>query len=561
MPARTEPFNDPNLTIVSIEDFTPGIFTFSRGNYPQVVTPRAPIGSASAIGTYRCYAIANYGLVPFPTYRTLINSSVSLPNGGSESIAAMYPLASNPSGLVPDAIVYATNTVTPGSPPTTGFAVRWIPATSLPSSSTLFYSNSGSNLGSDHLFFAAGVFIPPFSPPTISNPTRSVAIVDPTTGTMTWVTAPAWNGTNTTGTITSPGVWNTTAHVFFVNNRMCFEMISNEALLYSNQQAASGIFSSDLNAMNNFSGPNLFYPEMGIGIGTWGSISDGEFFFVYQGGGGVLVYGDLAFPTSAVKLPGLAGTGNADGPGVETSVGLVYVTDFDGAYVWNGGNTSTKISQAISDDVLFRGSPLPAPFSNTARASAHNDVWSNWVMFANNWMWDVLTGSWWKVEDPAVNTMMMHCPSLVTTGVFYSSDWMAVNNTGSTGPVTVHIFVWDRTIPATTYRWTSNPISPIPGRLFSLEWVEIVATNPTATGSATVTVTPIGDANTLGNNTQHVAFTVPPNVQSWRGSMRLGFSGYNMQIQVDSVGAGSNPAPSIHEIHLGFVPTRTSQVE
>ena len=90
-----------------------------------------------------------------------------------------------------------------------------------------------------------------------------------------------------------------------------------------------------------------------------------------------------------------------------------------------------------------------------------------------------------------------------------------------------------------------------------------MATNATAQ-PATITITPIGDTGSLGNNAQSVTFHVPSNIASWRGSMRLGYSGYNIQIQVDAaVTPGSNhtPAPSIHEIHLGFASTRTSQVE
>lgn len=169
-------------------------------------------------------------------------------------------------------------------------------------------------------------------------------------------------------------------------------------------------------------------------------------------------------------------------------------------------------------------------------------------MFANNWMYDCETNSWWQVEDPSITNFQVHTASHMSPEFFYSSNGFTTTNGAS-----LNIYTWDANIPSTSYTWTSNPIGE-PGARMSLKTVEIVASNPTAT-TATITVTPtspVGQTPYSNQNPiQPAVFTIPPFTSGYRGAKRLGYTDYNVCVNVLSTNSSSNGAPIIHEMSFG----------
>jgi hypothetical protein len=563
--------SDPNLQVVHINDFTPGVHNTSKALYLPTFGPDAPLGSASL--AYRCYAKKGVGLLPFPSYYMF--HSVSGNVGMQAAITAMASLTPALSaGWVQDIIVYGFQFWVP--PTAVYFSIHSYSPTAGDSTP---YTSTGASSEPNLLSWPnMAVCVNTISAaPTIQ---RCITTLDAQSFTTPkWVTIPAWDGSGTalSGTF-APSAWVNSWKVLYTNGRTAFGMNAPETGSLGGM-AAEGFFASDIQAMTNIAvnGPNLFYPELGPHIGSWGSISAGELFIVYVAGGGAVIYGDIALPSSSIKLPGVVGTGTAVGAGVQSSIGLIYVTDSDGAYAWNGGNTSQKISDAIPDDQLYRNinaysDPFPGGGVTLGVPTAHNDAWGNWAMFANNWMFDTENGGWWQVENPAIAQFNVHCPSVGSIDSFYSADGYETT--------TCRLYAWNRLAPSWTWTWVSSPIAAQPGALVSLEYIEICATN-TAPNPVTIVATPaIPSAQPINpvssplpapvsliNQTQPqpVTFTIPPYAVAWRGAQRVGWSAHNLCVQlIANNSAGSppigGPAPTLHELTLGYTVTRGTNV-
>jgi len=537
----------PNLQSITIRDFTPGIFNGNQGNIQ--FSTQAPLGSASS--AYRCYATPGFGLCPFPTYSSYTSRLYStggqpgaitiaaikvFPNGAStppaDSVYVAYnawtfgtsnsffvdnQIGSPPGGLFTN--VY-TNIVSGGF---TGFASPlW------PNYSKAFWVAAGPQ-------YVTGLF---GQEPTLTAPVSILCMPDPQ------ALVPNFRLIG----ILAQNVFKTA----FVTERMA--LIGPLSTGFAGAGTLDLIYTTDIQATSNLTGPEFFNPEQSGFIGTWGTVSTGEFIIIYQGGGGTIVYGDIQFPSSAVFMPAITGTGSGIGPGIPTPIGLVYCTDYDGVWVWNGGNTSQKISNQLVDNNFIR--PIP-PNVSVIGCSTHNDVWDNWVFFANNWVFDCLTNSWWQCENPATALFDCHAGGALLTQNFYSGSTTAIGP----GITSCSVVQWNKAQPANSYRWVSNPISQ-PGALVSMQAVEIVASNPAST-PAEVIITPTAPPGTPPypnqNTNQALTFTLPPNVASYRAMQTCGFSNYNICLQIDASNPNTtNSAPIIHEITVGFNPTTSA---
>lgn len=546
---KTTLLSDPDLEVIVIDDFTPGIQRFSRGGY----SPTFPLVRGSASSSFRCYAQPEVGLCPFPQYAATAFANNS--TNTYTAITGMTSLGAGAFGLGEFLVVGSQKfNGTALSTFTLTAVVNPIVTSPLVLSTVAYTSTYAGDAGmvfnnlSSWFTVAAG--------PIYNVVAFSIDPLNVVANQLKWVTVPSWNSNanSLTGTVAIPsGATPLTVGPTFVSS-------SRAGILGSLATEPSpgnigpgfnhGVWLSDIQAPTNITGPSFFAPSNSNFIGSWGSVSTGEFFIVFQGQGGAIIYGDVSFPTSVLNLPGVIGTGKAIGPAAPTSMGLVYPTDTAGVYVWNGSNTAEKISTQIPDDQVIRSQYTADLFNASAFAPCltHHDVWNNWVMFANNWMYDIETNSWWQVEDPSIHNFQVHTGSHFSPRFFYSADgYVTALN------AILNVYMWDSTLPSTSYTWTSNPIGN-PGSRMSLQTVEIVASNPTAT-TATITVSPTSPVGQSlygnQNNTQPAIFTIPPLTSGFRSSLRLGYTDYNVCITILAQNSSTNGAPILHELSLG----------
>lgn len=560
-------FADPNLQTLRINDFTPGVVRFSRGSYPDTYAPSAPPGSASL--AYRCWATPNVGLTPFFNYypaQTYSQPAQAYPQ--TLSLANLLPLpGANPNGTVfADSIVAAFFGI--GGPGPSG--KYEITRTNVnyqapaPVTGTSIYVSTGGLTSRDPIVSMDYGLFSPSATPTAQDYRRTVITNDPYSNNL--ITVGAWNGTAPYALTALPLPAAYTVRLFFHETRVGYFHASAPAADTAGFSGADQDFLSVTGGVNadwslnawNFS--NVYFGELGNRIATWGSISTGELFILYSVGGAVLINGDLYAPSSATKLPAVPGPGAVFGRAAQTAIGLVYATETDGAYLWNGDNTANKVSSNVPDDELIRTIP---PNSDIVRLHSSQTPWGAQVMFPNNWLFDTITGGWWQVQDPTIVNFQVHAPSSYGPKSFLSAPGYALAP-ASASP-TIIIYSWDRFNYQSSYEWVSNPFPATQGALVNVQVVEIVASNPTPT-DATITITPTIPTSQIpfqnANQSQPATFRVPANTVAWRGSQRLGYTDYNIQIRVDAANVlSSNPAPTLHEFTIGYTTTRSSGVQ
>ncbi len=300
-------------------------------------------------------------------------------------------------------------------------------------------------------------------------------------------------------------------------------------------------------------GPNMgtqnevFSQENPTGYGAWGSISAGELFFVKHTGGGVIVSGDIANP-SITRLPGVISTGGLIGRAVSTPQGLFYLANRIGACVWRGGDTSDVISEQLDGD--FYLTAFGSPFTTTGifmnGMSYAIEVWGPWVVMPNNWLYNTITRSWWRIEDTSVATMNWWSRS-------FDSRYMWAAAPSYTNATTPFVHLFDQHTLATNYSWQSHPIPASIDRLVEVRDLVLVAQG---NGTVTVTLTGLGDGTAPVSVTE--SFTIAHASQPQRLRPAQGgtfIKSYNVTVQIVSDGVDT-AAPVVHSLHLG---TRDSQ--
>lgn len=551
----TRIYTFPDLEVIQISDFTPGLVI--GADYGPEYSSEAPLGSASQ--AFRCYGRPNVGLEPLPTYTTLFSNTAP---GTQYTLMTLADLK-----LVPNVPSYPSAINTPMDVVVTSW-------TSM-SQSANQYAFGLMMWGSN------GYNAAPTTTVTYSNSAPFQNIFSEIWPNMVrgWITGNIISFMTHIPTVTSGVSMLFTNNAANAGNNVVPLSVDPPVLSsYMNgryiamgggptfsigpgfNSGATEFFTSDINNNTNFVGNEYFYPESASTVASWGSISVGEFWYVMSSGGAVTVSGDIQNPTSAVNLPGVQSAGNAIGEAVPTPLGLVYCTDNEGVWVWNGGNTSTKLSANMPDNAFLRTPPnIPLigglPTVNTG-PNYRNGLWGDWVLFANNWMFDTYTGGWWQMENPATVNNQVWCGSQPgAANFFYSSSGIAQNNAG---PSTVPIYLWNKNTLAPTWQWTSNPI-PNPGSGVTWLAVEICASNSTPQ-PATITITPTAPPARRVYPNQIIpapttTFTIPPNTAGYRKAYAVGWDDYNICLQVTaSAFSPSYQAPSLHELNLGYKP-------
>ena len=314
-------------------------------------------------------------------------------------------------------------------------------------------------------------------------------------------------------------------------------------------QTAGGGFNTNEN-INYTDPPNspFFGDQMTVlqaedpfGYGGAASISAGELFIIKKSGGGVVVTGDINSP-NVTWLPGVQPTGNFYGNVGSTPIGLIYCSEDNGAWTWNGGSQSQKISQSL-DDGFF----LPPEFATMGSNNYgfYVNYFGDKVYFCNNWLYDTRTGGFWTYyprkaqggEDlfwvQPVNGNYIYCARLSFTS---TQDFL---------------YRFDPATSAQTYQWQSLPFRTT-DRDHRTDIREVVVRASCATTQTSpFTITLLDQNNVVATLTPVGSQVVGPGPQL----LRFNAPGGGLQepaIRITSTNSTAGDSPIIHSIEIGY---------
>ena len=468
MPANSPPPDTRNFQFLHLEDFTPGIWDYSSINNSTPVT-NAPQGFADQSETYSCIALPNGGLGPLPTITG----------------AATWPLTNN------------------GTGPTyiTGLLVHQQLADGTTEAFTVGEYDDGVN----HVFGAMsfhveannydlittqssassgpGIFGSPYpvmSRMALSNPLTTVGnpvIVFPAAqtgppGHLYVYPDPLAPTAYGVGDLIVSGPGTITGQVYAHQSRI----LVTAGATYD--YPAGGGFNTN-EQINYTDPPNsiiygdqeiVFVAEDPYGYGCGGSQSAGELFMVKQRGGGLIVSGDLNSP-SVTFFPGVQPTGAIVGRGASTPEGFYYCSAGAGAWVWNGGNTSSKISKQL-DDNFFQSTDMANMDGNNYEFFC--EPIGDKVYFSNNWVYDTRINSWWRYYPTEAQNVLgrsFFWTNYVNGRYFYCAPISFLNSS--------KLFLWqfDQLLPSPYWSWQSLPIRVSENHYINIREIIVRASN------------------------------------------------------------------------------------
>jgi hypothetical protein len=288
----------------------------------------------------------------------------------------------------------------------------------------------------------------------------------------------------------------------------------------------------------------LLVPENPFGYGTVGSISAGELFLVKKRGGGVLVIGDIDAPSSVTYLPGVQPVGNFFGKGESCQLGFVYCSQGFGAWVWNGSNVSQKISNQLEDNFYDCTTDINMPSTNYGFFVKR---WGDWLLFSNNYVFSMVTNSWWKLNVPVT---MYHYTDAMDQHQLYCLPL-------SIGPSQENfLYTLDTRVGCPEFEWTSTElfshVSKTNERVVDIREVMIKASCPNTGGTVTMDIQSNGA--TIATSTSTDAIGEEPTLIRFNFGV-LGLNNFKILLvsQSSEVGIGSSlPAPTIWSIDIAY---------
>lgn len=535
---------DGQLRYLNLNDFTPGIMqksmraTTSAGSYP--------LGSAQSTNTHRCIALPGGGLGPLPKRNTAY--TLTAPEGASATDDAKYHIVG----------FYSFGPVSSGTPPAGPDELhigveyiigavrkfRWYRMRIFDGSNTLdtLKSINSAEASPPAIFWGMSFATQRMNPGALTSPGFPVVVTSWEAGAggvnekfITVYPDPTTVVTAATNAIKDLSTTRYGAVITHQNRVVLLEGLvyphGTPGAMFTNEQ----ISFTDANGFTLGTQAQVFMPEFPNGYGAYGSMSAGELFLVKQQGGGVIVQGDIANP-SIIRLPGVPSVGNLSARAVSTPVGLLYPVNEGGIWSWRGGDSSTKMSDALEDD--FFVAPGTVSHNNERVFLAE---WHDWVLVSNNWLLDTRTGSWWRIEDPSVFTFLHWSRG-------FNATWMygAAGNVAS-GANNIFAYEFKRTLPASSYSWQSHPMFVEDGDR-KVDVRELVITGQ---GAGTIAVSFIKeDGSTISTHTA----TFTSTTQAKRFKFNVHAEMENVQVKIVSTATSTGPAPVCYGVRVGWQP-------
>jgi hypothetical protein len=308
-------------------------------------------------------------------------------------------------------------------------------------------------------------------------------------------------------------------------------LLTNEAFFYSDPPNSPAILGQD----------EVFVQEDPTGYGAWGSISASELFLVKNGGGGLVISGDLNSPT-VTRLPGVTPTHGLQSRAGSTPIGLVYAANHRGLWAWNGSNTSQKISEQLEDDFFTVLNLPPVLLGPTVDICP----WGDWIIVSNDYLYDTNTGGWFQLAVAGATRPHLYYQLSGDGSQLYAS----VPN-----PTNVYALdVYSRQYSSTFFVWESYPIRlPADSKNRPLDIREVVIR---ASGVGTVTVTLTGTGGTTSTASPSATINVTSGKPPAMSRVTMGLAAQDVTVKLISTGANaSTTAPVIYSVAIGYVET------
>lgn len=546
----------PNLQYLSIDNFSPGIWDNSRMAGGSI-TP-APIGAAQRIGTYRCMALPGGGLGPLPApSEGFIADVTGSPTGGRFAVTGMiahgpFSPASPAFALHPtvrDVLHYAVEWVDTVGPQR---KIRWnrLNAYRDIATATSIYAANGLTTDTARYYgasFDSTRLIPDNLPPTSGSYYPVVVF-----GWSDWneVTG-LFGSTNTKACSPKPGSIALNFFQFDATTQGQIFAHQNRLICLDNNVWTSGVDVTALHSITNelidFTDPpttmTMTYPGQLLGaeganqFSVWASIDSQSLLLIRASGGGLLVSGDIKNPV-VQRLTNVVSPGQFTMRGMRCPLGIAYVAEDDGAYVYSGG-ASQKISLQLDDGSFRRTQPAP-----TYGETHHLDSWGQWLMFPNNWVYDSASQSWWLIEDQNVRRHDLWSKSAYRE----SQMWSGLGNFATN--VEPVFYQWDKNNLASSYAWTSHPLPISINRQVRVREAEIMCNLPLGNQNYTVTVTAYSADGTSSTFTKTLNLGAP-GLMKVRGSLNV--HGYAIVVKVEIAASPATvPACILHSIGIGW---------
>lgn len=524
MPAQVT----PRITHwVGLNTFSPGLFSNTNIAGIEPVVP-APPGAADARYTVGCMALTNGGLGPLPKIVKTYEYTGTLPFSTYTKfyIWQFYTIANYTAGA-PDRLIVAFQG-TDGTDRNSRTITYRTTVGHVLSTGTWATTKKTTILGPS---FPQMVRIAKTTPTTkVGNPELALMVMGTKTGDVVTFVGVYPNLTKpTTPTITILAKEPNAQVIGFQGRILALksDTYTWPGGVYSTNEAID--YTTPSNSKTLGTQHIILDPTDPFGYGTWGSISAGELFLIKNREGGLLMTGDINYPT-VTKLPGIQPTGHCQGPGGQTPEGLFYCSQANGAWLWDGGNISEKVSTQIDDDFYINTEIFSGNFNCMS--------WGQWVLFSNNWIYNMQLNSWWKWDFPhacfwfGIGREAEHC--------YFAKPFITATTKDFAFKVT-------KTTPTTTYTWQSLPIKVANNKYINIREIVLYASNNT-TATSTVNIKLYNDGTQIETLTTEVG-----QIGADPSMIRIPAGGVTLEnITIRLTATGTNGAPIIHSLTIGM---------
>jgi hypothetical protein len=529
-----------------LEDFSPGVYDASNVSTARPVVA-APLGAANATGTWCCMALPGGGLGPFPKLTATYTFTPTFPSGVTTLYivgALVVPMAG---GAVNQLLIMVE-----GDNGTTHFYRAY----ALNPTTSTFHLVKTITAATQ-----AGIFGSPYP---FATRARAATYTKAGTPIAVWPAALTHDSHGNAGHVF---VFPTPTHrtTYGVKDLVTPTMeIAGQTYGYANRiLVLSGIkyhwpggalttneniaFTTPPNSYTLGNQQTVLAAETPFGYGAAGSISTGELILIKKHGGGVVVNGDIEAPTSVLYLPGIQPTGDIYGQAEGTENGMYYCSTHRGAWVWNGGNTSVKISQQLRDD--FFDLQTGAITSNNFGFCVGR--WGTWMLFSGNVLYNTTAGAWWVPYPGGGNG--------ATTTPGRDMFWMLGANFGNqfyTAPLRCStalngkacFYRFDNTVAAPNWQWESLPIHVVPTANHRVDVREVVVRASCPDAGSTLKVTVGGWS---GTSPATAIGTTPSIIRFHVGAGGLGIEDIVLTMKGHQATTGHS-SPIIHSVDIAY---------
>lgn len=299
------------------------------------------------------------------------------------------------------------------------------------------------------------------------------------------------------------------------------QALANEDLIYTDVNLKTTIDSYTTDP------PVSFGQGQYSGYGAAYSVSAQELLLIHHRGGAIAISGDLDNPT-VTTLSGVMSTYGAVTVGTPSPLGFIYAVNGGGVYAWQGGDRSENISPYLEDEFWKLSSGI---FLYDGKF----DLWNDWVLAPNNWLFDTITKSWWRLDD--INDVQILHWGVSPFG--HTAFGAKKSYTPSALPA---IYTWDRNTPTTSYRWQSQIITDTIDKVVNIRQAVIHATGP---ASSTITITLLNETG----DTQSKEITLTSATHPKAYVTDFSFIGSSIRVRIDAAGT---VAPNLWDIKLNY---------